>query len=408
MKVEITKLDHQGRGIGKIDGKTVFVPFALPNEIVEVEITKSKKKYCEGKIVSFIKTSRDRITPICPYFYDCGGCDLMHLDYTHQVEFKEQKIHEIITKFTEIEEEKIKSTISCCNPLYYRNKVTFQIENGRLGFYLKHSNEIVEVDKCYISTPKINKILEKLKTLPLSNVNQIVVRTDDIVDEIMVIFYLKKEENGNLFINLLKDDVTTISTICNGNEKIVYGNETMIFELGKYQFQLSPTSFFQVNRIQCQKLYEIVKEVSEGTQDDVLLDLYCGTGTIGIYLADTVKEVYGVEINKDAVSNANKNKELNHISNITFKCGDAKEVVKKLSLKPSIVVVDPPRRGLDLETINQLITWKPRKIIYVSCDPVTLARDLNLLNKRYEIDEIIPVDMFPNTNHVECVCVLNR
>lgn len=406
MEIEIIKLDHQGRGIGKLNEKIIFIPFALPGEIVKVELTKVKKKYCEGKITSFLKTSPERIVPICPYFCDCGGCDLMHMDSSQQLLFKEQKIREIMTKFTEVEEQKIKQIVACENPLYYRNKVTFHVQNGKLGFYAKQSNQIIEIEKCYISTPKINKILEKLKSLPLFNVNQIVVRTDDIIDEIMILFYLKKEEDVHLFVDKLKDDVTTIATICDGKEKIIYGNDTMIFELNQYQFQLSPTSFFQVNRMQCEKLYELVKQVTKGTSEDVLLDLYCGTGTIGIYLAKTVKEVYGVEINSDAIKNANRNKELNSISNIAFECGDAKEVVKKLPIKPTIVVVDPPRQGLDLETIERLITWNVEKIIYVSCDPVTLARDINLLSKRYEINEIIPVDMFPNTNHVECVCVL--
>ncbi len=408
MKVIINNLDHLGRGIGRIDGKVVFINNALPTEEVEIVITKEKKKFSEGEVVNIIKSSSDRVQPICPHFKECGGCDIMHMNYKDQAVFKCNKVKDIIAKFTDLDETIVDNTLVTEEPFYYRNKTTFHVDEGKIGYYKKGSNEIVMVDKCYISNAKTNKILAKLKTINLKDVYQVVVKCDDEIDEIMVIIYLKHKANVDKIVKLLSDDVTSIVTDLNGNMSIVYGNDSIEYILKDYKFKLSANSFFQVNTNQCLKLYDKVKELAELKEDDILLDLYCGVGTIGIYLSNFVKAVYGVEINEGAVKNAVYNKKLNNIDNIAFYAGDTKNIVKKLDIKPTVIVVDPPRRGLDIITIDYMLESKANKIIYVSCDPNTLARDLMLLKDKYEVKNIIPVDMFPNTNHVECVVTLYR
>lgn len=408
MKVEIKKIDHNGRGIGEVDGKKIFISNTLPGEIVDAKVISDKKKYSIGEVTKYIKTSDTRIKPICPYFDKCGGCDLMHISYENQLHFKQNKIKEIINKFTDIDTEIIDNIVPANDNLYYRNKVTFQIQNEKIGFYEKKSNTVIDIDKCYISTSKINKILSKLKTLPLTGVKQIVVRTDDNVEEVMVILYLNKSINNNIFVDTLKDDITSLITVYKNQESVIYGSNKIVLNLDKYAFELSPSSFFQVNTNQCLNLYNKVLEFASPTKEDVVLDLYCGTGTIGIFLSSYCNQVYGVEINEDAIKNANNNKVFNNIDNIIFKVGDAKKVVSKLNLDPTIVIVDPPRKGLDKETITRIKKWRVKKIVYVSCDPMTFARDLNLLSDDYDIRKILPVDMFPNTSHVETVCLLTR
>lgn len=406
-KIKIEKLDHQGRGIGKYNGKTIFVSGALPNEEVEVDIFLEKKKYYEGTLKKLITPSSIRIKPVCPVFRECGGCDLMHINYDEQLKYKENKVKEIFKKFTDVELDKVNQIIGCDKEYYYRNKVTFQVKN-KIGFYGKKSYELVTFEKCYIANKKINKIYDKLKRLPLDNIEKVVVRTDDIIDEIMVVIYALKEFDNDLWINTLKDDCSSITKVIDKRETIIYGNDYIIFELDKYKFKLSPTAFFQVNTKQCEILYSEIAKNIDSNYNDVLFDLFCGAGTIGIYLNEYFNKIYGIEINSDAVKNAISNKELNNIDNIEFATGDVGKLVTTLKVKPSTVIVDPPRKGLDLKTIKYLQVCGCDKLIYVSCDPVTLARDIKLLTEKFEVETITPVDMFPQTCHVECICVMNR
>lgn len=405
--IKIDKLDHQGRGIGKYNKKTIFVNGALPGEEVEVDITLEKKKFYEGNLSKLITPSPLRIKPICPVFKKCGGCDLMHISYEEQIKYKENKVKEILKKFTDIEGDKINEIIGCDNEYYYRNKITFQVKD-KIGLYGKKSYELITFDRCYIANKKINKIYDKLKILPLDNINQIVVRTDDIIDEIMIVIYASKDFNGEKWISILKDDCSSIVKITDGKETVMYGNDHIIFELGEYKFKLSPTAFFQVNTKQCEELYNVIVKNIDYKYNDVLLDLYCGAGTIGIYLNKYFKYIYGIEINEEAVKNAISNKELNKIDNIEFTSGAVGSLVRSLKVKPSTVIVDPPRKGLDIKTIKYLQTCGCGKLIYVSCDPVTLARDIKLLTEVFEVESITPVDMFPQTCHIECVSVLHR
>lgn len=364
--VTIVDYDHKGRGIARINNKIVFIPNTIIGEIVEIEIIKEKKKYMEAKVLSFIKESPTRVKNNCPYYPKCGGCDLLHIPYDDQLKYKEQKVKNIINKYTK-EEIKINNIIPSDKQFNYRNKVTLQVDRNKIGFYEKESNNIIEIKKCLLLDDKLNNYLKKIN----NTTQQIILRT-------------------------------------NSNEVLDNNSKTIIKEIGKYKYFVSLESFFQVNDNVTHKMYEQIKSYCNSTKNDFILDLYCGTGTIGIYLSEECKEVLGVEINKQAILDANRNKKLNKISNINFIANDVSKVINKIEFKPTIIVVDPPRAGLDDKTIKEIIKINPHTVVYTSCDPMTLARDLNILKYYFRIDEITPFDMFPNTYHVECVCRLSK
>lgn len=395
IELNIEKLDHYGRGIARIDGKTAFIENALPTETVIASIIKEKKNFMEGETIDFITKSNDRIEPICPYYNECGGCNIMHIDYNNQLQFKENKVKEVLNKFCNYDN--VKSIIGT-NQYNYRNKITLQVKE-KIGYYKKKSYELVVIDKCYIADEKINSIINELKNIDLSNVNQIVIRTTN--KESMLVFYSKK---------VIKSDVNKLNVdtiICiNDKQTILKGKGYIEEEIKGIRYVISPTSFFQVNTNGMINLYDKVLEYCGLNGNENLLDLYCGTGTIGIYLSKYCNKVFGIELNKEAIKDALVNKEINNLNNIDFKSGDVKEVLKTNNFIPDIIVVDPPRAGLDSKVVEQIISLKPKKLVYVSCDVITLARDLNLLKEYFNIKEVTPVDMFPNTYHVECVSVL--
>lgn len=400
-QVEIVRLDDQGRGIGYIDGKIVFVENALPEEIVRVFITKEKKKFYEAKVIKKIVTSSDRITPKCLYYDTCGGCNLMHLNDLKQLEYKKNKGIQILKKFAGIEIED--TDIIASDAFHYRNKVIFHVEHGKIGYYQKESHNFVEINQCLLLHPKINELLTVLKGANfLNTVGKIMIRTFQDGLETQIVFYPQENLNQEEIIHRIKDLVTSIYV----DRTCIYGNDEILEKIGDRNYLVRPESFFQVNTKTTKKLYDQVKEKLEPSQDDVVLDLYCGAGTIGLYIAPYVKYVYGVEIVKEAIMSANKNKEINRTKNIEFYVGDSKTILEKFHLQANKVIVDPPRSGLDQKTKEYLLNIKPERIVYVSCNPVTLARDIKDLSEKYQFQTVTFVDMFPNTDHVESVAVL--
>lgn len=387
--VRIQNLDHFGRGIARLDGIPVFVEGALPNEMVEIEIIKKKKKFMEANVIKILESSNHRIDPICPYYSQCGGCDIMHMDYDYQLEYKQNKVREIMAKFHI--NTKVQPIIST-HPFEYRDKVTLKVDKN-VGYFMKRSNDIVMIDECKIASKKINTVIKELSNHYLTFTKEIMIRSFD--EQTMVQF----KGDSSIYLN----QVTSIYQ----NENKVSGEDKIIADIGKISYLVSRNSFFQVNIEGMKKLYNKVKEYCNLSGKEKVLDLYCGTGTIGLYLSDSCQEVLGIEINESAVEDAKNNQEFNHIKNVKFICGDVKSSIHNLDFHPDIVIVDPPRAGLDKETIDNLLLWKTKKIVYVSCDPMTLGRDLQLLQEKYNILEITPIDMFPQTYHVECVCLLN-
>lgn len=403
--VKIYNMDHNGRGIGKYNDKIVFIPNVIISELVEFKITNDKKNYYEGELVNIIEKSNERVLPICPYFGECGGCDLMHMTYSEQIKYKKNKVLDILKKYAKIENIEIDQVLSADELYNYRNKTTFQVDK-RIGFYKKKSNEVIDIDYCYISDEKINNILKELKKLDFTNIIQVIVRSSKSENDMIIVI----DVNDNFdekSLDILKNYAESIVVKKGKKYKIVHGKGYIVDSIGDKRFIISPSSFFQVNTVQATRLYNKVLSYAKSTNNEMLLDLYCGTGTIGIYLSNYFKKIIGVEINKEAVEDAFKNKELNNILNIDFVCSDVKDFSKKTLLKPNTVIVDPPRSGLDNNLISYLVSNMPENIIYVSCDPVTLARDLDKLHEKYDVLKCSIVDMFVHTYHVECVLLLS-
>lgn len=407
IEVLISNLDHQGRGIARVDNKVIFIPFALPEDKLLIEVIKEKKNFCEGKILEYINKSNMHTKQNCPYFEVCGGCDLRHMDYNNQLKYKENKVKEILKKFSKIDGIKVNNILECENSDGYRNKIKLCV-NRKLGLNKKQSHECINIDYCLLADSNINKIIHILNNYNLDNVNEVLIRSSYFTKDKMIVFSVK---NGKkLDINLTEFEKMGINIIVqNGNnQEILTGKGNIIEKLNNISYIISPSSFFQINTRQTLKLYDLILKKCNLKGKEIVYDLYCGTGTIGIYLSNNCKKVIGIEINEEAVKDARANVKLNDIKNCEFYSGDVSDVISSQTEPADIIVVDPPRAGLDNVTIENMFRLNPKKIIYVSCDPVTLARDLNILSEKYNIDDVTPVDMFPNTYHVETVCVLER
>ena len=387
MIVKIDKLSHEMRGITKIDNKVTFVDKVLPNEIVNIRLTKQKQKINEAKLVSIIEKSLDRIEPSCTYYSICGGCNTEHISYSKSVIYKKEIVKDIFKRYCNINIEP--SIIYDANNTYnYRNKITLRIKDGKLSLV---GDTLVNIDYCYLVNNNINEVIKLLNSICLDGVNEVIIRG---TDDIMVI--IKGEINSSSVINILKDNVNSIFI----NNSKVYGNDHIIINIGNYSYAIYADSFFQVNTNMIDKLYDKVLEYA-GTGNK-LLDLYCGAGTIGIYLAHNFNSVIGIEQNEDAIKGANLNKKINNIHNISFICKKASKINK---IESDVLVVDPPRSGLDNITINKIMDSNICKLVYVSCNPITLARDINILKNKYDLVDVTLYDMFPNTSHVESVCL---
>ena len=401
MKVTIDRLDHQGRGITYIDNKIVFVENALPEEIVEIEIVKEDKKFSEAKVINYIKESSKRVKPICPYYEECGGCNLLHLSYQDQLVYKEDKVKNIMKKYASIEEDKIKKIIPSPKQYNYRNKVTLKC-NNKLGYYKRRSNDLVNIDYCYLVNDNINNIIKKLDNID-KEINEVVIRNIKDNDISLTLSLQKELKNYDKYKNIV--DKTTLlykNNIISTNKE-----SNIIARLGNKEYKVSPTAFFQVNTEQTVNLYNRIRDYVKEMERPNVLDLYCGTGTIGIYISDYANKVVGVEINSKAIEDAKQNAKLNNTNNIEFYSGDTKDILTKNKFIADLIIVDPPRQGLDEKVVEELIKLNPQKIIYVSCDPITLARDIKRL-ETYKVLEVTPVDMFPNTYHVENIVLFER
>ena len=378
------RLDDFGRGICFLNGKIVFVPNMLPLEEGEVKIILEKKKYSVGKLESLKNVSPFRVQSECRC--ESCGCHLKHMSYEATLEYKVDKVKNILKKFGGVNFDSL--NIISSKFLGYRNKVTLKVLDGRLGYFKNESHDINEIDRCLIATSNINKVIAILKNEDLSKVTEIVIRD---MEGIMVSI------SGNVNIENLKGFVKSIYM----NDVLVYGDSRIKNKIGKYEFLVSYDSFFQVNNDITLKLYEKVKEYA-GT-GDVLLDLFCGCGTIGIFLSDNFNKVIGVDINNSSVACARENALINKVGNAEFLCGDANALVK--GRYADALILDPARSGVSEEGIKNILNILPKKIIYVSCNPVTLARDIKLLDK-YEVKYVTLFDMFPLTYHVESIALL--
>ena len=395
MEVEIVKFDNNGRGIAYLDDKIVFVPKSIPGDIVNIEITLDKKNYMEGKIINIVKPSKSRSNPICPYFNNCGGCDLLNISLSNMLDYKLDKVNNIF-KSNKIDYI-VKDIIKSSSQYNYRNKVSLKIVDNNIGYYEEDTHNIININYCYLCNEEINKIIKNLKKFDIHN-GLVTIRVN-YKDELLIIIDTKDElDNIDYFIDTYK--VAGIIL----NNKTIYGDNYFIDMINDYLFKVSYNSFFQVNPYICSELFSLVFEYTKNSNN--VLDLYSGVGTLSIVASSNASKVLGVEIVDNAVSDANINKVINKRNNVEFICSDTKKVIDRITSGFDTIILDPPRSGVDKNVINKIIEEKINKIVYVSCNPITLARDINLLKEYYEIYNIKVLDMFPNTEHVESFCVL--
>lgn len=402
MSYKIERLDDFGRGITFYNNKICFVNNSLIGEEVDIDIINEKSKYYEGITTKIIKESDNRETVKCPYYESCGGCNVSHMSYECELEFKERKVKRILKKYAGLEN--VVKKIIKTDRYSYRNKVTLKVKDGKLGYFQSKSYDLVSIDYCYLCNDRINEVIKKLNDIKLIGINEIVIRCN-YNNEVLLYLIGTIEDESSLIKNL--DDIENIVLSDYKSVKVLKGNSYLIDKIGDLSFRVSYNSFFQVNSKGVEILYNKIKEYANLNGEEKVLDLYCGTGTIGMYLAKNAKDVFGIEINKNAILDANYNKKLNKIENINFLCEDIGNVRNQYT-DIDLVVIDPPRSGLSLEALHNVLDIKPRKMIYVSCEPITLARDLNIFKEYYNVKEITLVDMFPNTYHCESITVLER
>ncbi|MCX7709447.1 MAG: 23S rRNA (uracil(1939)-C(5))-methyltransferase RlmD [Clostridia bacterium] len=450
--VEITGMTHEGQGVGRINNFTVFVDGAVTGETAEIKIIKITKSYAIGKLLKVLKSSADRTEPFCPAYKRCGGCSLQHVNYEGQLKFKTNLVKDTIKRIGKIEGAVIHDAIGMQSPLNYRNKAQFPVGQGTngpaIGFYAKRSHEIIDHDACGIQDEISDSIRNKVKAFVSKNgisiydeaagkglVRHIMVRTGFKTGEVMVVIVINGNElpkskelvemltHGvqsesqdekewkvtSIYLNINKKNTNVI--LGEKNVKLS-GNDTITDYIGKYRFSISPHSFFQVNPVQTEVLYQKALEYAQLTGNETVFDLYCGIGTISLFLSEKAKKVYGVEVVEAAIEDARKNAEVNGVRNTEFMVGEAEKVIPEIyekGVKADVVVVDPPRKGCDEVLLKTLVDMRPKRIVYVSCNPSTLARDLNYLESNgFKTVEIQPVDMFPWTHHVESIVLMTN
>lgn len=430
-EIEIGGLGTNGEGVGKFEDFTIFVEGALPAEKILAEIIEVKKNYAVGKLVKILRESSERVKPFCPIYENCGGCQLQHLSYAAQLKWKRQQVIDAVQRIGKIHGAEIFSTLGMKNPLRYRNKMQFPVgKNLAVGCYARGSHKIIDTDFCLIQKEAadkvlaaVKKILRKFNISPYDEdshkgiLRHVMCRVG-FNNEVMLVLITatKNLPNEKSIIKAIRAELPEISTIQQniqtfhnnvilGREtKILFGRPTIKDKIGSLEFNISARSFFQVNTAQAEILYKTARDFAELTGKEILIDAYCGTGTIGLFMAKSAYKVFGIEIVREAIDDAKKNARENKIRNAEFIVGDVVKVLPRLETYADIVIVDPPRAGCDKKVLETFAAMNPSKIIYVSCNPATLARDLAILNELgYITKKIQPVDMFPFSSHVEAV-----
>lgn len=437
-EVNIVDVGCEGEGIAKINGYTTFVKGALKGERAKIKIVKSNKDYGYGKLLELIEKSDEREEPVCECFGKCGGCTLQHMSYESQLNYKTEKVKNTLKKQLGYEPT-VNQTIGMGVPYNYRNKAQYPVSNGKIGFYSYRSHTIVENKKCYIQNTLTDKLAKDAFEITQKYgvscydeksgkgcLRHIITRVGINTNQIMLVLVTTdgKLKNSEKIISSLINEYPTITSIIQNinddNTNVILGEKNITLYgqnyiediLGDYKFKISPLSFYQVNPVQTEALYNVAKNYAGLTGEETVFDLYSGIGTISIFIAENAKKVYGVEVVSQAVENAKENAKMNEIRNVEFLSGEAEKIVPQMyekGITADVVFVDPPRKGCDEKLLNTIIQMQAKKVVYISCNPATLARDLKILaNNGYEIKEVQPIDMFPQTSHVECVALICR
>ena len=439
IELRIDSLGSEGQGVGRYEGMAVFVPFALPNELVKVHIIKVAKNYAVGKLIKVIEPSKVRREPRCSSFTRCGGCNLMHMDYAAQLEYKRDLVENAFARIAKIEGVHVENTIGMDEPYHYRNKAAFPFAmvDGRMcfGFFAPRSHRLIPIDGCFIEQEPLYNVASAVHCWAEENdiqpydeetgsgtIRHVVSRITTSGDIMAVIVTKGRPKKLNKLVDMLKERCEGIkSIILNRNDEdtnvifgrsyeTLWGEDTLTENLCGFEFSVSAASFLQVNPVQTECLYAQVEAFLPEKDGFEAIDVYCGTGTISMILSKRAKHVTGIENIKPAVEDAARNAERNGAGNAYFICADAAEALPELiekGTRPDVIVIDPPRKGCDKAVLNAIICSAVQRVIYVSCDPATLARDVRILvDGGYSIQKVQPIDMFPQTAHVETVCLL--
>ena len=445
IEVKIDDLAYGGDRVGHYNGIAVFINRGVVGEVVKAKIYNFKKNFLRAEFLDVIDDSSKRVEPPCDIYEECGGCQLQEIDYEYQLELKNKIIKDQLNKIGELDDIILNKVIGMDYPWHYRNKAQFPLKENEdeeilAGFFKRRTHTIVPLDDCPIQHQLINRITTK--TLKLLNKNDdltvydenkhqgilrhLIVRVGVCTNQAILAFVTNSEINSDLkeisktLINDIPELVGVMQNINQKKTNVIMGKETKVLSgknryrdyIGNKKFDISLESFFQTNTMQTNKLYNTALEFADLNGDETLIDCYCGTGSIGLYFSEDVKKVIGIDINKSAVNDAKHNKKLNNIKNAEFISGDVKEniaeIISKHSNDNNVLLFDPPRKGLDPEVINEILKSKPEKIIYISCNPSTLARDLKKLKKNYMINNLRGIDMFPQTYHIETISILTK
>lgn len=438
LEVNISDIGYEGEGIAKIDGYTTFVKGGLKGEKVKIKMLKVNKDYGFAKLVEVLEKSEERDEPICSVFGKCGGCSLQHINYEAQLDYKTNTVRNTLRKALGYDVD-VEQTIGMGIPYNYRNKAQYPVVDDKIGFFAGRTHALIENEKCYIQNETSDKLAKDafkiLRKYNISSYNEksgkgclrhIITRIGIHTGELMLVLVTNEKNikhKDEIVSELTKEYPTLKSIIQNvnmqntnvilGNECVIlYGQEYITDILGEYKFKISPLSFYQVNPVQTEVLYNIAKEYANLQGTETVFDLCSGIGTISIFIADNAKKVYGVEVVEQAVFDAKENTEINEIRNVDFIQGEAEVIVPEMykeGKKADVVFVDPPRKGCDEKLLETIKEMKAQKVVYISCNPATLARDLKYLTDNgYEIKKVQPVDMFPQTSHVENVVLLEK
>ena len=443
IELNITSMSHDGSGIGRYQGLAVFVPMTAVGDKVNVKILKVQKNMAYGKVMEILEPSKDRIEPKCQVFNRCGGCVYHHITYEAELALKEKRVADTLRRIGGIDI--IPNTIM--GAVYterYRNKAEFPVGKNKegciiSGFYAPRSHNIIDCESCHIQNETADRVknivvdfMERHNVSPYNEksregiVRHIFVRTGAVSGEVMVVIVINADNlpHADKLTQMLQENIKGLvslqlninkenTNVILGNKFVlIYGKDYINDTLCGLQFKISAPAFYQVNHSQCEILYNEAIKMAGLTGSEVCVDLYCGIGTITLILARHSKKVYGVEIVEEAVLNAKENAQINNIKNAEFFCGSADKAAEMLlnnCIRPDVVTVDPPRKGLMPELIDTIVKMSPKRVVYVSCDPATLARDLKIFKEKgYKVENVTPVDMFPRTHHVECVVLMQN
>jgi len=452
--VSIIDIAEEGKGVGKTEDLVLFVEKAVPGDVVDVEVYRKKKNFGEGKIVSLKKASEHRTTPFCEHFGTCGGCKWQHMTYPAQLQFKQKAVYDALTRLAKIDAEDMLPIVPSPEDRYYRNKLEFtfsdkrwlydgenrddqQLDMNALGFHIPgRFDKILNVNHCYLQADPSNQLRNSINDFArqhgisyygikahTGSLRNLIIRTSSTGElMVIVVFAFASEDEVNLLMNFIDKDFPQITsllyilnekkndTIFDQEVKVWRGPEYIHEEMNGIKFRIGPKSFYQTNSVQALKLYEITRDFAGFKGNELVYDLYTGAGTIANFVAGSVREVVGVEYVPSAIEDAKVNSGINNIGNTKFYAGDMKDVLNAEFVaehgKPDVIITDPPRAGMHADVVARLMEIEAEKIVYVSCNAATQARDLLVLKEKYNVSKIQPVDMFPHTQHVENVVLL--